>query len=131
MLPLGEPGARAPVPMAFGLGTVLGLELAVESLAKDHFFAAETVSVVAAPIILAAALLLWRLAGILCGGAEPESVPGGARGGEFVRLLTRLMQMSAIVLAGAVASGYIALAREIADSVVLTVASRPWPSTVA
>jgi small-conductance mechanosensitive channel len=120
MIGLPEQNTGRATRLSFGLGCMLALELAAEALARDHVFAGATVSALAGPIILWGAWLLWRLGSLLRAAPHPNAE--AAHGADFLRLLTRLMQGGAIGLALAVGLGYVTLAREVADSLVLTVA---------
>lgn len=112
------------------LGFVEGIERFSETLGSVSFRSPETVSVVAAPIIVVAAVLLWRLAGLLHAGKLGVVVPNDQTASQpadgfanLNKIIVFVLRAAALISAPLVLLGYVYLARQISDAMVMTAAN--------
>ncbi|SHK69528.1 Mechanosensitive ion channel, partial [Shimia gijangensis] len=112
------------------LGFVEGIERFSETLGSVSFRSPETVSVVAAPIIVVAAVLLWRLAGLLHAGKLGVAVPGDQAAlpstdgfTSLNKIIVFVLRAVALISVPLVLLGYVYLARQISDAMVMTAAN--------
>jgi small-conductance mechanosensitive channel len=97
------------------LSITLAAEITLEAIGRDFAFSAAAEAVVAAPIIITGSVLLWRLSRLLHSAGQrvhnecPETQQVSTH---FMALLSRLMQLSAVVAPILALVGYIPLARE-------------------
>jgi small-conductance mechanosensitive channel len=100
------------------LGLLLAAEIGFEAIETDFAFSPEASAVLGGLIILVGSLLLWALASLILRARSIEAPASesrdrdGIRQTEFLKLLARLMQISALLAAIFAASGFVELARE-------------------
>jgi len=141
---LGDGEARLGLFLCQSLGVFLALEVIVEALERDYAFKPAATSVVSAPLIAFAALLLWLLASVLRHGrdkgeedAQPQSetmnddddeeeeeIEGAVtrRDSGFLLFLSLLMKAAAVLAVGVALAGYVQLARVATLPMIMTVA---------
>jgi potassium efflux system protein len=116
LIALEKHAADWGVHFAHAIGLVLGIEIAVEAIERDHTFSAATAAVVNGTVVLVGGLLLLGLARLFLhrhqyNATEPEDQEQPAEPG-FLRLLARLMQISAVIAIVVATIGYDPLARQ-------------------
>lgn len=129
LLPLADHSARSGFRLCLGLGVVLALELLVEAMGQNYFFARETISVLLTPLILYSCLLLWQMGRLLLASTrniassdqadtdgERQSLDSG-----FLAMLSRVMQGAALVVPVFALLGFSKFSQEAVDAIVLTV----------
>jgi potassium-dependent mechanosensitive channel len=128
LLALDDTAAQRGLRLCQGLGLAIALGMLTETLKRDNPLGEATISVLSAPIIIAIALLLWRLAALFGKSgraaraeADTESSTRQFDSG-FLKLLSTLMRLSAVIAVVLIIFGYVELARYAAVPMVLTIA---------
>lgn len=130
LVKLDDKQALTGLRLCQALGLVEGVERFSETLDVVSFSSPATISVIATPIIVVAAILLWRLASLLNAGQLGTQTDGDhstlqASDG-FTNLKTIavfILRIVAVVSVPLVLLGYVLLARQISDAMVTTAAA--------
>jgi len=139
LLDLEDHEARRGLRLCQGLGVFMAMEIALEALQRDNTLSEATISVLSAPPLLAAAVLLWLLAGVVRSkdaepqpNAQPDAEAEEDEDAEdayvkpqesgFLLFLSLLMKASAVLAVCVTLVGYVQLARAAIIPVIMTVA---------
>lgn len=136
LLDLGDREAKLGLRLCQGLGVFMAVEVAVEAFELDNAFGLSAISVLSAPPIAVAAVLLWSLASIIRSNEtvqgksaeseqsaeEPEEASVKPQESGFLLFLSLLMRTSAILAVCVTLLGYVQLARVAILPVIMTVA---------
>ncbi|WP_163025852.1 mechanosensitive ion channel domain-containing protein [Chachezhania antarctica] len=123
--------ARRGLRLCQALGLVQAASVMVEALSNGLVRDEETISVMAAPVVILAALVMWRLAAVLSVKPEPEDAPAQddeseigshAQGRGLNTVVPYMLRVAGAVSAVLVLIGYVPLARHISDAATLTAA---------
>jgi len=121
--------ARTGFFLCLAFGVMLAIELLVEKIVQSPIISEETISVLAAPLILFSCLLLWQFGRLLLtSGARETDAPSPPDGDEkktidsgFLYLISRLIQGAALIVPLFVLLGFIKLSQEAVNSIVMSV----------
>ncbi|UFI02484.1 DUF3772 domain-containing protein [Roseibium aggregatum] len=136
LLELGDREAKLGLRLCQGLGVFMALEVAVEAFELDNAFGTAAISVLSAPPIAMAAVLLWSLASVIRSNKsvesnaeeseqtaeEPEEATVKPQESGFLLFLSLLMKTSAVLAVSVTLVGYVQLARVAILPVIMTVA---------
>ncbi|MFN2355684.1 MAG: DUF3772 domain-containing protein [Desulfopila sp.] len=129
LLSFTEDHARTGFFLCLGFGVMLAIEMLVEKIVESPLISENTISVLAAPLILFSCLLLWQFGRLLrTSGSRETDAPPPPDGDKkktidsgFLYFLSRLMQGAALIVPLFVLLGFIKLSQEGMHSIVLTV----------
>lgn len=130
LLSFTDDHARTGFLLCLGFGVMLAIELLVEKIVASPIISEETISVLAAPLILYSCLLLWQFGRLLRTSGARETDAAAPPDGDdekktidsgFLYFISRLMQGAALIVPFFVLLGFIKLAQEAMHSIVLTV----------
>ncbi|WP_428686775.1 mechanosensitive ion channel domain-containing protein [Roseibium sp.] len=136
LLDLSGAEARLGLYLCQGLGVFLVLEIILESLERDNSFDPATISIVSAPLIAMAAVLLWMLSGLLRSNerkrqpvtAAPSAQAAQAEGKTepqelgFLMVQALLMKVASVLAIAVALAGYVQVARAATLPMIMTVA---------
>ncbi|XYK80236.1 MAG: DUF3772 domain-containing protein [Labrenzia sp.] len=141
LLDLEERSAKRGLWFCLGLGIFLMLEITLEALQRDNAFGEAALSVISLPLIAAASIFLWSLAGVLRpntpaadagqpeaedpdeedeAGVEEASV--NPRDSGFLFSMSVLMKASAVIAFILTLAGYVLMARAAIIPMIVTLA---------
>ncbi len=129
LLSFTDDHARTGFFLCLGFGVMLAIEMLVEKIVQSPIISEETISVLAAPLILLSCLLLWQFGRLLRTSGSSETDASPPPGGDekktidsgFLYFISRLIQGAALVVPLFVLLGFIKLSQEAVHSIVLTV----------
>jgi len=130
LLPFDDRDARRGVRLCQWLGVVMAVEFGLEALTNDYSFKQATQSVLSLPVIFTASLMMWRFAALLRKGSFGDRTEAGDQAeteteqadSGFLKLISTLMRISALVAPVLVLLGYVNLSRQMAMPLILTMA---------
>ncbi|MEO9614897.1 MAG: DUF3772 domain-containing protein [Nitratireductor sp.] len=128
LVDLNDQAATRATWVALALGLVLVFEAILEAMERDFQFAPGSRSVMAAIIVIAGSLLLWRLASLLRTPAETPAEAGPAQPADdetaisVTGLIARTLQLAAMLAILFSIAGYVQIARQAIVPMVLSLA---------
>jgi len=129
LIRLDDEKALTGLRLCQALGVVEGIEQFSETLGAVSQHSPETVSLIATPIIVVVAVLLWRLADLLKaskleGALEHQQASTQLNSGfsGFYSIIIFILRAVSLVSVPIVLVGYVYLARQISDAMVMTAA---------
>lgn len=123
---IDERPARLGKRLCLALGMILSIQAVLETAAENYDFTPGTRSVVSGLMVFAGSYCLWGLADLLLRAdaklLATKHRQAKERPFDFLHLLARLVQISAVAAAIAVAIGYVAFARHALDPMIVSLA---------
>ncbi|MTI05978.1 mechanosensitive ion channel family protein [Roseibium denhamense] len=141
LLDLDEKYAKRGLWLCLGLGIFMMFEITLESLQMDDAFGQAALSLISLPVITAASLFLWLLAGVLRShdrhrdpepalpleveddeDPEAEEASVNPRDSGFLFFMSLLMKASAVLAFTVTLAGYVLMARVAVIPMIMTIA---------